>query len=1062
VRPRSRQTRTSRTPCGLALAAALALSFSAIAATDVADRRPQPAAADPLDVSGADFAGVQFPGAARDGPLAFSASRATVWRSGAGATQTTRLFLEGDVTAQVGDMELSAARAVVWFQAVGADEASKTELQFYIYFDRASMPRAAPGKLTISGDRIPMFGIIRTESGATLKADKLLQGPATDPLVREAERSLAGHLRKLVRPAEPGDPPPPRPEAGLGEPPDIARPFDPARAIDGPALAELERGLPPAVRDEPIFARSGVISLAFGEPGAGGTLQAFADGDDDVVQFDRGIVVQYRDRDRDRALQLTAQRGVVYLKPGLIRGLGDGQTSFDVGDVRGFYLEGDVVADSTERDLRGVESHYLVRAPRAYYDVQHDRALLLEAVFWTYNQKIGLPLYVRAKTIRQESASQFSAGSARVTNTGFADPFLALGAGSVTLTRKDPPTDAPADADRPWIVDARNITARLGGVPVLYWPRYVGDPSKFPLRELSFSDSYGSGPAVRTAWNVLSLAGIEPPDGVDAGLLLDYYSERGPGLGATLSLDRPGARGDLLIYGLPHDTGTDHLSTGARLDHDGDTRDVVVGEFQKRLDENWTLQLDGSFFSDETVVDTFFREDARSRREFENAAYLARLDDDSALTLEAKGSLNDFTPNQYLLQDQGYTVDRLPEATYTRLGDDLLAGAAPGLLSWSSEYRIGRYALDFTEPSARELGFDTRGRSRSAFDILPDESIADRLRSEGYTEDAVFRFDTRHEITSQLRYGPVNMVPFAAGRVTAYDRDFSEFNAGNDDQVRTWGSVGTRFASEIQRVDNSVESRTFDLHRMRHVIEPGLTFWYAGTNIDQADLPVYDDAVESIADGGAVRIGANQTWQTQRGGPGRYRSVDVLTLDTDFQFSTEDSEPESPVGRWFDFRPEYSNLGDFFTADSTWQVTEALALSGNTVFDLDRNRQAQTSAGLTIQHSPEFRTSAEVLYLDVEDSTFVNLAAAYDITDKHSLASYIIYDTDQGKAQQVSLEILRRFPSVFVGLSLGYNDITEESSFGFNLQPVGAKGKGARLRGLGAANDRSQASSFGQ
>jgi hypothetical protein len=295
-----------------------------------------------------------------------------------------------------------------------------------------------------------------------------------------------------------------------------------------------------------------------------------------------------------------------------------------------------------------------------------------------------------------------------------------------------------------------------------------------------------------------------------------------------------------------------------------------------------------------------------------------------------------------------------------------------------------------------------------------------------------------------------------------YDRDFSEFDAANEDEARTWGAVGTRFASEIQRVDNSVESRFFDLHRMRHVIEPGMTVWYAGTNIDQSQLPVYDDEVESIADGGAVMLGAHQTWQTQRGGPGRFRSVDVLTLDTDFQFSTEDSDPESPIGRWFDSRPEYSNMGDFFTADSAWQATETMALSGRTVFDLSRNRQAATSGGVSFQHTPEFRTAAEVLYLDVEDSTFINLGASYDLSDKHSFSGVIVYDTDVGTIQQVQAEVLRRFPNVLFGISVGYNNISEDFSFGFTLQPVGLEGRGARVRGLGGAGDRGQSTVIGQ
>jgi hypothetical protein len=1021
----------------------------------------QPAALDPYEVTGRDFAGRRWPEAAREGRLEFTASIATVWTVSTGGQTVTRMLLERDVIARVGVYEFTAARAVVWVQQVGGEGAA-TDYQFYIYFDRLTMPSAAPNAqsaVTLSGDRVPVLGVLRTPGGVILRADKVDAGPIDDPLVKEGERSLASYLRSSAgTPQETEDRPSTR-----GAAPGEDRPYSADAALAaGAARAALESGFPPAVQGEAIFAQEGVISLAFGSGRPGSALRATEEENDAVVEFDSGIVIQYRDRNTDRAVQLTAERGVVFLKPGLIRGLAEGRTSFDVSDVRGFYLEGDVVANATQRDARGLESNYAVRAPRAYYDVQNDRALLLDAVFWTYDQQIGLPLYMRAKTIRQESATQFSAGPAQITNTGFVRPFLAIGVESVTISRRDPAPTAPPGERSRWMADAKHLTARLGGVPMLWWPRYVGEPARFPLRGFGFGDSFGTGAAVTTEWDILNLAGIDGPPGASANLLLDYYFNRGVGIGTQMALEREEMDGDFLAYVLPYDTGTDQLSTGARIDHDGDTRGVVVGEFQKRIDEHWTLQLEGSYLSDPTVVDTFFREDARTRREYANSAYLARTDDDSALTLQVKGSFNDFTPNQYLLQDQGYTVDRLPEATYTRLNDDLLPSGAPGLLAYSSEYRVGMLGLNFTEPLASEMGFSAPGRSRAALGVEPDESVGDRLRAEGYTESNVFRFDTRQEITSQLRAGAVNIVPFVAGRLTAYDRDFSEFNPDNDDEVRLWGSVGTRLATEIQRVDNSVENRFFDLHRLRHIIEPGATVWFAGTNIDQADLPVYDDEVESIADGGAIMIGAHQTWQTQRGGPGRYRSVDFLTLNTDFQFSTEDSEPESPIGRWFDYRPEYSNMGDFFTVDSTWQATEVLALSGRSVYDLAESRQAITSAGIIIQHTPEFRTGAEVLYLDVEDSTFLDFGVGYDLSDKHSMSGILVYDTEVGKVQQVAAEVLRRFPNVVFGFSIGFNDISDEVSFGFTLYPVGLEQGGARFRGLGSPNERAQSSSIGQ
>ncbi len=156
--------------------------------------------------------------------------------------------------------------------------------------------------------------------------------------------------------------------------------------------------------------------------------------------------------------------------------------------------------------------------------------------------------------------------------------------------------------------------------------------------------------------------------------------------------------------------------------------------------------------------------------------------------------------------------------------------------------------LNFTEPTAREMGFDSVERAREAFGLLPDESLADRLRARGFTESGVLRADTRHEFSSQIDLGPVNLTPFVVARGTIYDRAFEEFSPDADDSFRLWGAAGMRVATTIQHVDNDVDNRFLDLHRIRHIIEPSITAWSSASTLDQNDLPLYDEHVESLAD----------------------------------------------------------------------------------------------------------------------------------------------------------------------------------------------------------------------
>ena len=65
----------------------------------------------------------------------------------------------------------------------------------------------------------------------------------------------------------------------------------------------------------------------------------------------------------------------------------------------------------------------------------------------------------------------------------------------------------------------------------------------------------------------------------------------------------------------------------------------------------------------------------------------------------------------------------------------------------------------------------------------------------------------------------------------------------------------------------------------------------------------FDPEVESLGTGSVIRAGLRNVWQTQRGGPGRWRSVDVLTLDTGVVYNSNDANRESPTPQFFDYRP---------------------------------------------------------------------------------------------------------------------------------------------------------------
>ena len=77
-------------------------------------------------------------------------------------------------------------------------------------------------------------------------------------------------------------------------------------------------------------------------------------------------------------------------------------------------------------------------------------------------------------------------------------------------------------------VEARNITGRLMGLPVFYWPVYAGDPEDRIVKDLRIENRSGSGGAILTTLNLYPLLGLASRKNVSLDLLADLYFERGP------------------------------------------------------------------------------------------------------------------------------------------------------------------------------------------------------------------------------------------------------------------------------------------------------------------------------------------------------------------------------------------------------------------------------------------------------------------------------------------------------------------------------------------------------
>src|SRR6202000_2366116 len=112
-----------------------------------------------------------------------------------------------------------------------------------------------------------------------------------------------------------------------------------------------------------------------------------------------------------------------------------------------------------------------------------------------------------------------------------------------------------------------------------------------------------------------------------------------------------------------------------------------------------------------------------------------------------------------------------------------------------------------------------------------------------------------------------------------------------------------------------------------------------------------------INDISAAEIGLRQSWQTQRGGPGRWRSVDVFTLDVDAEFYANKParrflQPNDFRGQFFSSLPETSIARNAVNADASWHINDNTVVLADAQYNLDESKLATAALGILVRRDP--------------------------------------------------------------------------------------------------------------
>ncbi|MBO0700665.1 MAG: hypothetical protein J2P46_19870, partial [Zavarzinella sp.] len=257
------------------------------------------------------------------------------------------------------------------------------------------------------------------------------------------------------------------------------------------------------------------------------------------------------------------------------------------------YLTGNVVLRyGAPKDVtaRGIQTQSrTLRADRVYYDVTNHKAIAVGADLEYLREGYVNAGHIVAEEIQQYSSSEFAALLAKIHASRLpSDPGIVVNTVRADIYR-EPRTErrglfGPVRDRRtgeilyeePEIVEARELTTEVTGIPVWYWPFIRTDANDpfGPYRGTLFRQDRQFGLQAYTTWDMLKIVGLTPLNRTEHWTLLtDYLTRRGPGLGTNYSVISPDFMGmdapySTLVKGyVIYDQATDILSGGLREQH---------------------------------------------------------------------------------------------------------------------------------------------------------------------------------------------------------------------------------------------------------------------------------------------------------------------------------------------------------------------------------------------------------------------------------------------------------------------------------------------------------------
>lgn len=661
--------------------------------------------------------------------------------------------------------------------------------------------------------------------------------------------------------------------------------------------------------------------------------------------------------------------------------------------LTGVYLEGDVVIRRGER---------MMRSPTAYYDLGSDRALIIDPVFRTVQAQRDIPIYIRADEARVLSVREMWFKNARFTTSDFFSPSYHIGANEAYVMDTTPYDELGVRlGERSMRARHKHATFNIQSIPILYSPYGNTDfeQGHTALRNISIGrqgDDFGMG--VETDWHLFRLFGLIKPEGFSGRYELDLY-ERGFMTGAKLDYERPTYSGYSHAFFVSDQEQEDDFGNDRKGIAAPETRGRFLLRHKQFLPKDWQLQLELSYICDRNFLEQFFPSEFFAGKQQETLVYARKQKDNWAFTSLLKYRLNRFDSQ----------IESLPDLGLFLVGEPL----AGDQLTFFGQTEVG---------VLRER-FDNATK-------VPDSNFYPRV-------------DSRFEIDWPVKLGPINVVPYALGRV----RYLFEEKIFNGSDGRQYGQLGIRTNTHIWRIDESIKSRLWDLNKIKHIITPEAIAFVADEMAPDNGQARDPDAVFSPSfrlgkdQLSGVAVGIHQRWQTKRGPIGKQEIVDWLRWDVDaaWFFNQEEQFIRPADGKFFFSRPENSVPRDHIRSELIIALSDSTSFLAEANYDLHTDGVSRANAGLSVVRDPRFRYYLGGRYIKEADSLAATVGLKYKINRKYTLDLFEQYDMkfDGGQNSATSVILTRKMERWYASFSFSFSAATEDMAFFLTIWPEG-------------------------